>query len=59
MTDGEHAKIQLCVVGVAGIVLLETMAIYKGLDGQLFGTAIGAIAIIVGYAFGVTRTKSK
>jgi len=40
------------VFGITGIVILESVAMLSGIDGQLLSAAIGAICTIVGYTFG-------
>ena len=55
MTDLEAGRNLVAVVGVAGVVILESVALYVGVDGQLFATALGTIALIAGYAFGYSR----
>ena len=57
MTKLEPGRNLVAVVGVAGIVILESVAMYVGMDGQLFATALGFISLIVGYAFGYSRAS--
>ncbi|GAH75619.1 unnamed protein product, partial [marine sediment metagenome] len=40
------------------VVILESIALLKGINGTYLATALGTIGLIVGYAFGVTRAKS-
>jgi len=44
----DYTKI-ICV-GIGGIVIMESIAIAKGIDGTNLAAAIGAIAAIVGAA---------
>lgn len=51
--DNEHTSDNIVLIfGITGIVILEALAMYLGMDGQLLSAAIGAIATIVGYTFG-------
>ncbi len=43
------------IVAIAAIVILEGLAIWRGIDGALVGVAIGAIAGLGGYALGTTK----
>ena len=36
-------------VAIAGIVILEAIALYKGIDGQILSLVIATIAGIAGY----------
>jgi len=47
-------KIIAVTVAVICITFLEAMALWKGIDGQVFSVAVGAIAALVGYLFGKT-----
>ncbi len=42
--------IVLKVTGIAGVVVLEAIALLKGIDGKGLAAAIGAISAIVGYS---------
>lgn len=59
MTENPNGKYIIVVVGITGIVILESVAMLTGIDGQLLATAIGVIGTIVGYAFGVTHTEKQ
>ncbi len=56
MTEKQTLDTIVIVVGIAGIVILESVALSMGINGTYLSTAIGAIALLVGYAFGA---KSK
>lgn len=43
---------QVIVIGIGCITLLEVIALYKGLNGQIFSAVVGSIAVLVGYMFG-------
>jgi len=45
-------KIISVTVAVICITFLEAMALWKGIDGQVFSVAVGSIAALVGYLFG-------
>ena len=51
-------KIIAVTVAVICITFLEAMALWKGIDGQVFSVAVGAIAALVGYLFGKTGKTS-
>ena len=59
MTETEPGKNLVVVVGIAGIVILECVAMAQGMNGQLLATALGTIALIVGYAFGHQTAKGQ
>jgi hypothetical protein len=52
MTDLEPGRNLVCVVGIAGVVILESIALLQGIDGQILSVVVGGICTIVGYAFG-------
>jgi len=47
-------KVVAVLVAIVSITLLETIALLKGIDGQLFATAMATIAALVGYLFGLS-----
>jgi hypothetical protein len=49
----------LAATGIVCITILECVALYTGVDGQILSVVVGTIATITGYAFGVTKTPSK
>ena len=44
-------------IAILGIVAMEIMALYKGLDGVFLTTAIGTVAAIAGYALSEKLNK--
>lgn len=58
MTENEAGDNLVVVVGIAGIVILESIALYMGINGAYLSAAIGGICMIVGYTFGVKKTAS-
>lgn len=52
MSDENSQDNIVIVVGIIGVVVLESVALYMGVDGQLLSTAVAAIAAMVGYTFG-------
>jgi len=44
-------------VAIAGIVLLESIALYKGIDGQVLSLVIATIAGIAGYTLRKIREE--
>ncbi|GAI76492.1 unnamed protein product, partial [marine sediment metagenome] len=55
----EQGKVIIAVSGITCITVLEAVALYRGINGQILSVVVGAIATIVGYAFGVTASKSE
>jgi len=47
------------VVAVAGIVILEGIALYQGIDGQAFSIVIGILGTIAGVIAGVSYPREK
>ena len=47
----------MIIAGIIGISVMTCVALYSGVDGVLFGSAIAGIASLVGYAFGVRSQK--
>uniref|UniRef100_A0A6M3XSI6 Uncharacterized protein n=1 Tax=viral metagenome TaxID=1070528 RepID=A0A6M3XSI6_9ZZZZ len=47
------------IAAMAAIVILEAIALLKGIDGAIFGIAIAAIAGLGGYEVKVLRNKVK
>ncbi len=58
MTKNEASDNLVIVVGIAGIVILEAIALSQGINGTYLSAAIGGICLIVGYAFGKTPKSS-
>ena len=46
-------------VGIAGIVVIESVALYLGVNGVLMSSALAGIASLVGYAFGQKSQKKQ
>lgn len=40
------------MVGIAGIVILDAIALFKGINGVVMASSIGAIAALVGGSLG-------
>jgi len=57
LTDLEPGRNLVAVVGIAAVVILESVALVAGIDGQLFATALGTVTLIVGYVFGYSRAS--
>ena len=43
------------LVAISGIVILEAIALYKGINGVMFGTAMTVIGGIAGYSVKMMR----
>jgi len=54
--DSEHLMV-VAAIGITSIMVMVTVALMKGIDGTLFGAAVGVIGTIVGYAFGVRKAS--
>lgn len=54
-----NGKLILAATGIACITILECVALYTGVDGQILSVVVGTIGTIVGYAFGVTKAVTK
>jgi len=44
-------------VAIAGIVILEAIALYKGIDGQILSLVIATIAGVAGYTLRKVREE--
>lgn len=45
------------IIAIIAIVILEAIALFKGINGAVFGVAIAAIAGLGGYEMGVFAKK--
>lgn len=45
-----HHKLQLSVIAIICITVLEVVALYRGIDGVIFATAMAGIGAVVGYS---------
>jgi hypothetical protein len=54
--DTELEVVVLAIICVAG---LETLALMKGVDGVMFGAAMTAIGVIIGWIYKGYRNKNK
>lgn len=45
------------ITAILSIVVLETIALFQGINGTMYSVAISGIAGICGYTFGKTREK--
>ena len=53
----DNWKAAVIVAGIAGVVIIESIALYTGVDGTALAATVGAICTIVGYAFGQVLKK--
>lgn len=51
--------LKLAYVAVFAIVLLQSIALYKGLDGIMFGASMSALGVITGYIVKAMLEASK
>jgi len=42
-------ELKIAIIGLLAIFFLEGYALYKGVDGTMFGTAMAGLGGIVGY----------
>jgi len=42
-------NIIVSIVAIVAIMIMQVFALYKGVDGYMYGTAIAAVAGIAGY----------
>lgn len=47
------------LVAIVSIVVLESIALFKGIDGAMLSVALAAIGSVAGYTFGVNTTKKR
>lgn len=45
-------KAFVVAVGILGVVVMEAVALYVGVNGAMLATAIGAVTTIIGYFLG-------
>ena len=48
----EKYKTIAIIAGILGVTVLEAIALIKGINGQFFSIAVGAITFLVGMLFG-------
>ena len=49
----------VAIIGIIGITTLDTLAIWKGIDGVVMTASLTAIATIVGFVFGKALAPNK
>ena len=52
-------KTIITLVGIISIVILESVALFNGIDGIMLTATIGAITTIVGYNYGKSKCEQK
>jgi hypothetical protein len=52
-------ELEVAALGILGVLILEIVALLKGVDGIMFGAAMVAIGTIIGWVFKTYRVKSK
>ena len=57
MTNKKEYPKEVIIAAIAGIVILEAIALLKGLNGFLFGIAVAAVAGLAGLVSPQLRTK--
>ena len=52
-------ELEVAALGIIGIISLEILALIKGVDGIMFGSAMAAVGTIIGWVFKGYSTKKK
>jgi hypothetical protein len=47
----DNPELGVAIFGLSGIIFLESLALFKGVDGTMFGLAIAGVGTIIGYIF--------
>lgn len=50
-------KTMITIIGILSIVILESVALFNGIDGIMLTATIGTIATIVGYNYGKSKDE--
>ena len=52
-------ELEIAAFGIATVLILETIALIKGVDGVMFGSAMTAVGVIMGWVFKGFSTRKK
>jgi len=52
-------ELEIAFLGIIGIIGLEVIALLKGVDGIMFGSAVGGVGAIIGWVFKGYSLKKK
>ena len=50
-------ELEIAALGVFAVIILESIALWKGINGVMFGSAMTCIGVIIGYVFKTFRIK--
>lgn len=51
--------LKISALGIGGIVILEGIALLKGVDGTMFGSSMAAIGAVVGWTMREWHRKNR
>jgi len=57
--DKELNELEIAVIGIGAILVLETIALFKEIDGTMFGSAMAGIGAVIGWVFKGYRSNKK
>ena len=57
MTMDGNTQAIVIVTGIVCVTIIETVALYTGIDGTMLAAVVGGICTMVGYAFGQFSKK--
>jgi len=52
-------ELEIAAMGLGAIVILESIALFKGINGVMFGSSMACIGTIVGYVFKSYKVTKK
>ena len=52
-------ELEIAALGVFAVIILESIALYKGINGIMFGSAMTCIGVIMGWVFKTYRVKTQ
>jgi len=52
-------ELEIAALGIVGVIILEIIALIKGMDGTMFGATMAAVGAIIGWVFKGYHTKLK
>ena len=44
-------ELEIAALGISAVVVLEAIALFKGINGIMFGSAMTCIGVIIGWVF--------
>ena len=52
-------ELEIAALGIVGVIILEIIALIRGMDGTMFGATMAAIGVIIGWVFKGYHIKLK